>query len=134
MIDVTKVYTGVIKLGQQYDSNVKRIEFDCSKWLQEFPEGVVMFRVINPQEKELNTWNAVMEENVAVWTITDEDTEKAGSGEVQLAIVSGSDTRKLSQVYRTKVFRSIPEPEQVVINPSPVNPPPDAGTWPGHTS
>ena len=77
-----------ICLGKQGEANHLRIEFDCSGWLAEFPDAIIVLYYFAPERAEDNPFRPVLSEEGTdrVWIISEVDTMHAGNGVIELVL------------------------------------------------
>lgn len=77
-----------ISLGKQGEANHLRIEFDCSGWLAEYPDAVIVLYYFAPKRAEDNPFRPVLSEEGTdrVWIVSEEDTMHAGNGVIELVL------------------------------------------------
>ena len=108
----------VIDIGKQTEKGVTRIGFDMHEWLDDWPEMKFSVQPTRPGEKESYFADTEMVGSVIFWLVGAVDTEKPGSGTVEVLGVT-EDERKLSFMCRTSIANTntattaeIPEPNQ----------------------
>lgn len=116
----------VIDIGKQTEKGVTRIGFDVHEWLDDWPGMKFSVQPVRPGEKESYLAATDMVGSVIFWLIGATDTERAGSGTVEVLGVT-EDERKLSAICRTAINETtttttaeIPEPgrpwvDQVIL-------------------
>ena len=77
-----------INLGKQGESNALRIEFDCSGWLAEYPDAVIVLYHFAPERAADNPIRPVLGEEGTdrVWIVSETDTANAGNGVIELVL------------------------------------------------
>lgn len=77
-----------INLGKQGESNALRIEFDCSGWLAEYPDAVIVLYHFAPERAADNPIRPVLGEEGTdrVWIVSEADTMNAGNGVIELVL------------------------------------------------
>ena len=75
-----------ICLGKQGEANHLRIEFDCSGWLAEFPDGAVALYHFPAGKKSADKPYLETVGTDCVWTVSAEDTVYAGDGVIELVM------------------------------------------------
>lgn len=95
-----------IPLGRQLDSGVRQIVFDVTAWLQEYQGGTIQLFVLPPIGDGYPA-KIDMEGNMAAWTITGGDTEHAGRGMLQMALIGANGEKLHSANAYTTVEPSI---------------------------
>lgn len=77
-----------INLGKQGESNALRIEFDCSGWLEEYPDAVIVLYHFAPERAADNPIRPVLGEEGTnrVWIVSESDTANAGNGVIELVL------------------------------------------------
>ena len=77
-----------ICLGKQGEANHLRIEFDCSGWLAEFPDAIIVLYYFAPERAEDNPFRPVLSEEGTdrVWIVSEVDTMHAGNGVIELVL------------------------------------------------
>ena len=108
----------VIDIGKQTEKGVTRIGFDVHEWLDDWPGMKFSVRPTRPGETESYFAASEMVGSVVFWLVGAVDTEKPGSGTVEVLGVT-EDERKLSFMCRTSIANTntvttaeIPEPNQ----------------------
>lgn len=116
----------VIDIGKQTEKGVTRIGFDVHEWLDDWPGMAFSVQPTRPGETESYFAASEMVGSVVFWLVGAVDTEKPGSGTVEVLGVT-EDERKLSFMCRTSIANTntatvaeIPEPnkpwiDQVII-------------------
>lgn len=108
----------VIDIGKQTEKGVTRIGFDVHEWLDDWPG--MRFSVQPTRPGETDSYLAVSEMvgSVVFWLVGAVDTEKPGSGTVEVLGVT-EDERKLSFMCRTAIANTntatvaeVPEPNK----------------------
>ena len=75
-----------ICLGKQGEANHLRIEFDCSGWMAEFQDGVVVLYHFPAGKKSADKPYLEAVGTDRVWTVSAEDTVYAGDGVIELVL------------------------------------------------
>ena len=77
-----------ICLGKQGEANHLRIEFDCSGWLAEYPDAVIVLYHFAPERAADNPIRPVLGEEGTdrVWIVSETDTANAGNGVIELVL------------------------------------------------
>lgn len=77
-----------INLGKQGESNALRIEFDCSGWLAEYPDAVIVLYHFAPERAADNPIRPVLGEEGTdrIWIVSENDTANAGNGVIELVL------------------------------------------------
>lgn len=77
-----------ISLGKQGEANHLRIEFDCSVWLAEYPDAVIVLYHFAPERAADNPIRPVLGEEGTdrVWIVSETDTANAGNGVIELVL------------------------------------------------
>ena len=108
----------VIDIGKQTEQGVRRIGFDMHEWLDDWPGMQFSVRPVRPGETECYIAATEQVGDVLYWLIGAVDTEKAGSGMLEVLGVT-EDERKLSAMCRTSITNTntvatgeIPEPDR----------------------
>lgn len=108
----------VIDIGKQTEKGVTRIGFDVHEWLDDWPGMVFSVQPTRPGETESYLAASEMVGSVLFWLVGAVDTEKPGSGTVEVLGVT-EDERKLSFMCRTSIANTntattaeIPEPDR----------------------
>lgn len=108
----------VIDIGKQTEKGVTRIGFDVHEWLDDWPGMVFSVQPTRPGETESYLAASEMVGSVIFWLVGAVDTEKPGSGTVEVLGVT-KDERKLSFMCRTSIANTntattaeIPEPDR----------------------
>ena len=83
---IANLSRATIVLGRQLDNRVRRIVFDVTSWLQEYPEGTITLYVI-PHEGDGYPAKIDMDNGKAIWTILESDTAYSGRGMAQLQLI-----------------------------------------------
>ena len=106
----------VIDIGKQTEKGVTRVGFDVHEWLDDWPGMRFSVQPTRPGETEAYTAATDMVGSVIFWLVGAVDTEKPGSGTVEVLGVT-EDERKLSFMCRTAIANTntvttaeIPEP------------------------
>ena len=108
----------VIDIGKQTEKGVTRIGFDVHEWLDDWPGMAFSVQPTRPGETESYFAASEMVGSVVFWMVGAVDTEKPGSGTVEVLGVT-EDERKLSFMCRTSIANTntatvaeVPEPNQ----------------------
>ena len=108
----------VIDIGKQTEKGVTRIGFDVHEWLDDWPGMAFSVQPTRPGETESYFAASEMVGSVVFWLVGAVDTEKPGSGTVEVLGVT-EDERKLSFMCRTSIANTntatvaeVPEPNQ----------------------
>ena len=111
-----------IYIGYAGEHNVKTITFDFTKWISRFGAGTLKIRMIRPGDglPYYVERMSISSPGMAVWTITETDTAKRGSGELQVQY-DLTDGRKKSAIFPVHIFRSlqadtIPDPYGDIVD------------------
>lgn len=77
-----------ISLGKQGEANHLRIELDCSGWLAEYPDAVIVLYHFAPERAADNPIRPVLGEEGTdrVWIVSETDTANAGNGVIELVL------------------------------------------------
>lgn len=95
-----------IPLGRQLDHDVREIHFDCSAWLNRYPEGVLIGHA-TPARGETYAVGLEMQGTTAIWKISDFDTAQKGYGKFQLELIGPDDESLHSAIAQTIVLPSL---------------------------
>lgn len=108
----------VVDIGKQTEKGVTRIGFDVHEWLDDWPGMAFSVQPTRPGETESYFAASEMVGSVVFWLVGAVDTEKPGSGTVEVLGVT-EDERKLSFMCRTSIANTntatvseVPEPNQ----------------------
>lgn len=108
----------VIDIGKQTEKGVTRIGFDVHEWLDDWPGMAFSVQPTRPGETESYFAASEMVGSVVFWLVGAVDTEKPGSGTVEVLGVT-EDERKLSFMCRTSIANTntatvaeVPEPNK----------------------
>ena len=93
-----------IFLGNQGENGVTQIQFDVSEWQTEFGEGSLT--VVAQRHGDDLPYPVVISNNI--WTVSDADTAKRGTGKIQVAWVVNGKIKK-SVIHNTLVEPSLDE-------------------------
>lgn len=78
----------MIPLGKQGEGNALRIEFDCAAWLGEYPQAEIRLFVFTRGKSEPLIPVLGREGTDRVWIVSEDATEKAGNGAIELVLVN----------------------------------------------
>ena len=108
----------IIVLGKQGEANHLRIEFDCSSWLDEYPNSIVVLYHFPAGKK--SSYKPKLEKvgTNRVWTVCAEDTVYAGDGVIELV---------LEDAETSAVLKSATGHTNVLYSPSAAQPSADDG-------
>jgi hypothetical protein len=93
-----------IPLGRQLDNGVRRLLFDVTAWLQEYPDATNQL-IVMPPMGDGYTAKIDMEGSMAAWTITGGDTAHAGHGTLQMVLM-GKNGEKLHSANAPTMIES----------------------------
>ena len=112
MYDITRL-PDEIEIGYAGEKDVRTIQFDMTKWIEQLPDGVPSIVLIRPEETATDAYIAVttFDDNVLTWTVTDADVAKDGHGVIQIWMEEEESDevtrRRKSAMARTLVRHSI---------------------------
>lgn len=99
---------GTISLGKQGESNALRIEFDCSGWLAEYPDAVIVLYYFAPNRAQDDPIRPVLGEEGTdrVWIVSEGDTMHAGNGVIELVLEDAETGAKIKSAtgYTTVIY------------------------------
>lgn len=99
---------GTISLGKQGESNALRIEFDCSGWLAEYPDAVIVLYYFAPNRAQDDPIKPVLGEEGTdrVWIVSEGDTMHAGNGVIELVLEDAETGAKIKSAtgYTTVIY------------------------------
>lgn len=108
-----------VPLGRLGEQNVTEVAFDISDWLTEYGEGGdVVLLIQRPGDSAAYPVEPEAADGLAVYSLTDADTQYAGKGKMQLRYSVGGEIVKKSQIYSTITLQAldgsgeVPEPWQ----------------------
>ena len=91
-----------IPIGQQTETGVLRVGFNCAEWLRSWPSLVLSVWAKRPGEAAAYPALSHMDGDVLVWDVNDADTAIAGWGSVEIMGVADG-LKKLSTVTGTNI-------------------------------
>lgn len=95
-----------IQLGRPGENLAREIAFDISEWVKDYGDGDVhLFHRRNTDTKKYPV-PIKIEDNKAIWTVTEPDVAIPGTGECELEYTAG-DTVAKTRVYETEVQPSM---------------------------
>lgn len=98
--------TGCINIGYATETGVTEIGFDCSTWLERWPDMTVEVWVTAPGAASAYEANTHRRGDVIVWEVMQSDTQTPGAGRVEV-IGYTADKRKLSATVSTRIEDSM---------------------------
>lgn len=98
--------TGCINIGYATETGVTQIGFDCSTWLERWPDMTVEVWVTAPGAASAYEARTHRRGDVIVWEVMQSDTQTPGAGRVEV-IGYTADKRKLSAVVSTRIEDSM---------------------------
>ena len=108
-----------VPLGRLGEQNVTEVAFDISDWLTEYGEGgEVLLLIQRPGDSAAYPVEPEVADGLAVYTLTEADTQYVGKGRLQLRYSIGGELIKKSQIYSTVTLAALdgsgetPEPWQ----------------------
>ena len=106
-MNVYRVKTGsILPLGKQGENLARKIQFDISRWISSFGSGTV--QLLHQRSGDESPYPVAVERegNFAVWTVTNADTDAAGTGRAELQYHVGDALAK-SETWMTKVLPAL---------------------------
>lgn len=98
--------TGSINIGYATETGVTQIGFDCSTWLERWPDMTVEVWVTAPGAASAYEAQTHRKGDVIVWEVLQSDTQTPGAGRVEV-IGYTADKRKLSATVSTRIEDSM---------------------------
>lgn len=98
--------TGSINIGYATETGVTQIGFDCSTWLERWPDMTVEVWVTAPGAASAYEAKTHRKGDVIVWEVMQSDTQTPGAGRVEV-IGYTADKRKLSATVNTRIDDSM---------------------------
>lgn len=98
--------TGSINIGYATETGVTQIGFDCSTWLERWPDMTVEVWVTAPGAASAYEAKTHRKGDVIVWEVLQSDTQTPGAGRVEV-IGYTADKRKLSATVNTRIDDSM---------------------------
>lgn len=98
--------TGCINIGYATETGVTQIGFDCSTWLERWPDMIVEVWVTAPGAASAYEAKTHRRGDVIVWEVLQSDTQTPGAGRVEV-IGYTADKRKLSATVSTRIEDSM---------------------------
>lgn len=98
--------TGSINIGYATETGVTLIGFDCSTWLERWPDMTVEVWVTAPGAASAYEAQTHRRGDVIVWEVLQSDTQTPGAGRVEV-IGYTADKRKLSATVSTRIEDSM---------------------------
>lgn len=94
-----------IPLGRVGENNARKIIFDISRWMHEFPHAtIILFNQLASATAAYPVTNLVSDLKNATWTIMSMDVGAAGEGKCELVAVNND------VIVKSKIFTTITEP------------------------
>lgn len=118
--DVDDFYSydsNILILGKQGENHSRKITFNLTQWQEEFGEGVLSLLVRRPSE--LSSYPVVldMQDDLAIWNISNIDTAIFGKGLAELCYTYGNNQLAKSVTFGTVIYPTISSTEQPVPDP-----------------
>ena len=98
--------TGCINIGYATETGVTQIGFDCSTWLERWPDMTIEVWVTAPGAASAYEAKTHRKGDVIVWEVMQSDTQTPGAGRVEV-IGYTADKRKLSATVSTRIEDSM---------------------------
>lgn len=99
----------MIGLGKQGEGNALQIVFDCSAWLTEYPDAVIVLNYFEANRPNAQPIKPTLSEEGMnrVWLVTEDHTKHSGIGVVELELQDADTGAKIkSATGRTTVISS----------------------------
>jgi hypothetical protein len=93
-INASYNYKSPISIGRKDEKQVTVIEFDLQDWIRTFGSGSVTLTVRRKKDRDPYPVPLQIHDGIAVWNISDTDTEYKGNGEAQLTYYANGKVKK----------------------------------------
>ena len=107
MIDVYALQSRVIDLGRLGENQHRRVVFDVSGYIKQYPDAT--FTVLNQLPGEATAYpvpSVTHDGDNVYWAVTNADLAKAGNGRCELLVMQGEVVAK-SVIYLTRVGEAL---------------------------
>lgn len=93
-INASYNYKSPIGIGRKDEKQVTAIEFDLQDWIRTYGSGSVTLTVRRKKDRDPYPVPLQIHDGIAVWNISDTDTEYNGNGEAQLTYYANGKVKK----------------------------------------
>lgn len=93
-INASYNYKSPISIGRKDEKLVTAIEFDLQDWIRTYGSGSVTLTVRRKKDRDPYPVPLQIHDGIAVWNISDTDTEYKGNGEAQLTYYANGKVKK----------------------------------------
>ena len=103
-------------IGRRGENLVTQVQFDISRWQEEFGVGTVQLLVQRPGDTMPYLAETIVEGSAVCWRITAGDTSASGYGCAELRYYAG-ERLAISQKYRFRVAETLDDTEETAPDP-----------------
>lgn len=100
-------YTKDLHIGVHGENLVSTVLFDLSEWKSLFGDGIVHILHKRPKDQYPYIITPTIENNMAVWTLSEVDLAQSGSGECIYEYIVNDETKVKSRIYATHIKRDL---------------------------
>lgn len=104
--DYERFSTILICLGRQGENDVTEVHVDVGIPMKEYPNATFLIRAVQPGGKSYKA-ETIMNENILIWKVGEQDTEKSGKGKAQVVMRGKNGEIKKSGIATTKIAASV---------------------------
>lgn len=98
----------VLNCSIEGENNILQYVFDFSAWVEEYGEGTFFIKALRPTETEpYSVPSVTIQDNIAVWTVSNIDTAIDGIGAIELNY-SSETFHKKSPIIKTYIKNALP--------------------------
>lgn len=96
----------VLTLGIQGENQTRTFNFDCSKWLEEYPDGIVNLLIKQPTQNYIYLANTSYDNGILSFIPTSSDLNYCGTGRAEIRLSQASQVLKSVQ-FKVQIIPSI---------------------------
>lgn len=105
----------MLRLGQR-DENISRsLTFDCSDWLEQYPEASIHILFRRPGESAIVPMSTTMEGTTLTWLIHDFEVGKTGVGNAEFRAVDTAGLRRKSRIIPCSIEDTLLGDDETVL-------------------
>ena len=105
----------MLRLGQRDENLARSLTFDCSDWLEQYPEASIHILFRRPGESAIVPMSTTLEGTTLTWLIHDFEVGKTGVGNAEFRAVDMAGLRRKSRIIPCSIEETLLGDDETVL-------------------
>ena len=105
----------MLRLGQRDENLSRSLTFDCSDWLEQYPEASIHILFRRPGESTITPMSTTLEGTTLTWLIHDFEVGKTGIGNAEFRAVDTAGLRRKSRIIPCSIEETLLGDDETVL-------------------